>query len=274
MLLQMNYDLGILGAGNMAEAIVRGILSRGLIAANQIIAADPSPERRKFFTEQLGVKTTSENADAACSARMLLLATKPYQIKDVLGALKDVIDQRSLLISIAAGIRMAAIEQALGDGKNWRIVRAMPNTPMLVGEGAVGLSAGKFSGAEDMAAACGIFESAGVVVEVTEEQLDSVTAVSGSGPAYFFYVVEAMVRAGVDMGLDESAARLLAAKTCLGAGKLLASSADSPAELRRKVTTPGGTTHAAISSMEAHDLAGIIIDAMKAARKRAIEMGA
>lgn len=267
----MKYDLGILGAGQMAEAIVRGILKGGVIAVEKIIAADPTPARRELFAS-LGVKVTESNAEAAGSAKNLLLACKPYQIADALAPLREEISHECLVISIAAGVSMATIGEALGSQKR-RIIRAMPNTPMLIGLGAVGIAASDSASKEDVTTARKIFESAAVVVEVTEPQIDAVTALSGSGPAYFFLLVECMIKAAVDMGLDAEMARKLAIQTCLGSGKLLSESADSPQELRKKVTTPNGTTHAAISHMEEKGFRDIVADAMKAAQARAIELG-
>jgi len=184
-------------------------------------------------------------------------------------------DPATLVISIAAGIKSASIAKHLGQGKAWRIVRSMPNTPMLVGEGMVAIARGTHATVEDLAAARGIFEASADVIEVREDQIDAVTAVSGSGPAYFFYFVEQMIQAGVEMGLSAEQAHRLAAKTCLGAGRMmLAPGAESPQELRRRVTTPNGTTHAAISRMQERNLGAIIVEALKAAEKRSKELGA
>jgi pyrroline-5-carboxylate reductase len=270
----MTYELAILGAGNMAEAIARGVIATKLLTAAQIIASDPMQPRRDLFTQQLHIKSTTDNAEAAKQAKVLLLSTKPYQLKEALSPVGAVASEQTLVISIAAGITTQAIAAALGANKKWRVIRAMPNTPMLVGEGAVGIAKGADATDADLATARKIFESAADVVEVPEDKIDAVTALSGSGPAYFYYLVEAMIQAGVQLGLSEADAKKLAVKTCLGSGKLLATSSDSPAELRRKVTTPGGTTHAAISHMESQNLAAIVIDALKAAERRGKELGA
>jgi pyrroline-5-carboxylate reductase len=185
-----------------------------------------------------------------------------------------VLDPGTLVISIAAGVRSASIEKHLGEGKAWRVVRSMPNTPMLVGEGMVAIARGRRATGEDLEAARGIFEPSADVIEVREEQIDAVTAMSGSGPAYFFYLVEKMIEAGVAMGLSAEQAHRLACKTCLGAGKMLVAGGDTPAELRRKVTTPNGTTHAAISCMQERGVGDIIVEAVKAAERRSRELGA
>jgi len=269
----MLYELGILGSGNMAEAIARGVLSRQLFTPDQLIAADPIQARRDLFSRELQVKTTTDNAEVARQSKVLLLSTKPYQINDALAPLGAAMSDATLIISIAAGITSQTIARALGPGKNWRIIRTMPNTPMLVGEGIVGVARGQGATAQDLAAARRIFESAAEVVEVTEDQIDAVTALSGSGPAYFYYLVEAMIRAGIEMGLSPETSKRLAIKTAVGSGKLLSTSTDSPQELRKKVTTPGGTTHAAISHMESKAFDQIVVDALKQAQKRGKELG-
>ncbi len=269
----MEYELGIIGAGNMAEAIVRGVVRAGLFQSSQIIAADISAARRDLFSSELKVKSVEENTDAARAARVLLLSVKPQQMAAALARLGEVTDERTLIISIAAGISAAFIEKHLGAGKTWRVIRSMPNTPMLVGEGMVGIARGKNATSDDLATARRIFESAATVVEVSEDKIDAVTAMSGSGPAYFFYLVEHMIKAGVELGLTPEQSHQLATRTALGAAKMLTSSSDSPQELRRKVTSPGGTTNAAITHMEAQKVGGAIVDAVKAAERRGKELG-
>ena len=269
----MPYELSILGAGNMAEAIARGVIAKKVFSPAQIIAADPVEVRRTLFSDQLHIKSVSDNAEAARDAKVLLLSTKPYQMKDALAPVGAAMNDSTLVISIAAGITSRAIVDALGGGKKWRVIRTMPNTPMLVGEGVVGMAKGEHATAADVETARRIFEAAAVVIDVPEDKIDAVTALSGSGPAYFSFLVESLVRAGVEMGLKPEDAATMAIKTAAGAGKLLTSSTDSPAELRRKVTTPGGTTHAAISYMESKDLGQTIVDAIKAAEARGRELG-
>lgn len=270
----MSYELGIIGAGQMAEAIVRGLLRAGLFKADQMIAADVAEPRRKLFTDDLKIKAVETNAEVARQANTLLLSVKPYQIEDVLGGIGAALRPETLVISIAAGVRAASIEKFLGQGRPWRVVRSMPNTPMLVGEGMVAIAPGRHATAADLAAARRIFEASADVIDVEENQIDAVTAVSGSGPAYFFYVVEHMIRAGVELGLTAEQAHRLASKTALGSAKMLLSGGDSPQELRRKVTTPNGTTHAAITRMEEGGVGRIIADAVKAAERRSKELGA
>jgi pyrroline-5-carboxylate reductase len=266
----MRYELGILGAGNMA----RGVLHSGLFAASAIIASDVNAARREVFSRQLGIQTTESNAEVASQSSILLVSVKPYQVKELLGQLGNVMNEQTLVVSIAAGVKAASIESALGHGRKWRVVRTMPNTPMLVGEGMVAISAGTYANTDDLATARRIFESAARVLQVHETMLDAVTAVSGSGPAYLFYLVENMIEAGTQLGLTREQSATLAIQTCAGAVKMLAETNESPAELRRRVTTPNGTTHAAISHMESKSVGPTIIEAIKAAAKRSAEMGA
>jgi pyrroline-5-carboxylate reductase len=268
----MKYELGILGAGNMAEAIVRGVIKQGVLRAEQVAAADPSAQRRQMFSSELGIATAGENLDIAGKSRMLLLSVKPQQMATALAGLGSAIDPQTLIISIAAGVRSSFIEQQLGSGANWRVIRAMPNTPMLVGQGITGIARGAHATDDDLAAARQLFESAGSVIEVTEDQINAVTALSGSGPAYFFYLVEQMMQAATEMGLSAEHAKLLASKTAIGAAAMLATG-QAPDELRKKVTSPGGTTQAAIELLQSRNAAQIIIDAIKAAQQRGKELG-
>lgn len=269
----MAYDLAIIGAGVMAEAIARGIISAKTLKTGQIIAADVSEQRRELFQSQLGIKTVQRGAEAVGGAGIVLLCVKPYQMEAVLRDLSAAIGEKSLVISIAAGIGTGFIENALGAGRKWRVIRAMPNTPMLVGCGMVAIARGANASSDDLATARRLFESGAKVLETTEDKMDAVTAISGSGPAYFFYLTEQMIQAGMDMGLSAPEARTLAIQTAAGAAKMMSSSSDSPQEHRRRVTTPNGTTHAAISHMESQQWPKITVDALKSAARRSAEMG-
>ncbi len=267
------YELGIIGAGNMAEAIARGVMAKNLLRAEQMIAADVSPQRREWVERELKVRAVEENAEVARQSRVVLLSVKPQQMAEALAALSPAMTEQTLVVSIAAGISTSFIEKHLGTEKSWRVVRVMPNTPMLVGEGMSGIARGANGSDDDVATVRRLFESAGDVIEVTEDKMNAVTALSGSGPAYFFLLVEQMIAAGVDMGLSPEHARQLAVKTAIGAAEMLASSQDAPEELRRRVTSPGGTTHAAITHLQAHNVPQTIIDAIKAAERRGKELG-
>jgi pyrroline-5-carboxylate reductase len=269
----MSKSLAILGAGNMAEAIARAILDTKLFSAKDIVASDPTDARRTLFESELKIQTTTDNADAVKNAAIILLSVKPQQMADVLSRIAPYLQSKALIVSIAAGISTDFIERHLAMQSPPRIIRAMPNTPMLVGEGMVGLARGRHATADDLATARKLFDAAAKVIEVNEDQIDAVTAVSGSGPAYFFLLVENMIRAGMEMGLSQEHARQLATQTALGAATMLVRSEDSPEVLRQKVTSPGGTTHAAITHMESRDVPQAIVDALKAAQARGRELG-
>jgi pyrroline-5-carboxylate reductase len=265
------YQFGIIGAGNMAEAMLRGAIRSNFLSSNALYAADPSLERRQLFTRELNIATT-ENAVEVAGCPRLLLAVKPQVMATVLDAIASHVREDAVVISIAAGIPMSRINAQLG-GKG-RLVRVMPNTPLLVGAGVSAVAAGPRATDADVAWTCKLLsEGGGTAVTVSEEMMDAVTAVSGSGPAYFFYLVEAMVSAGVAEGLTPETAQLLAVQTCLGAGKLLAETGESPEVLRVRVTSPGGTTQAAIESMDASGVKKDLVSAIRAAAARSRELG-
>jgi pyrroline-5-carboxylate reductase len=267
----MNTELAIIGAGVMAEAIASGIVSSDTLKPAQIVAADVSALRRDYFQLQLGIKAVERAAEAVAGAKVVLLCVKPYQMEEVLRGLGPAVDGSALVISIAAGISSAFIERTLGGER--RVVRAMPNTPMLVGCGMVAIARGAKATAEDLAVARKLFESGGKVLEVAEEKIDAVTAISGSGPAYFFFLVEQMIAAGIELGLTAEEARTLAIQTATGAAKMMSESADPPEAHRKRVTTPNGTTHAAITHMENNHWPQVTRDALKAAARRSKELG-
>ena len=269
----MGHELAIIGAGNMAEAIARSVIASGVIAKESIVAADVSANRREVFAKQIGVRAVEKNEEAARGAKMILLSVKPQHMKDVLGGIAGVLAEDVLIVSIAAGISSGFIEKNLGAGKPWRVIRAMPNTPMLMGKGMVALARGRQASAADLASARKIFEAGATVLELDESKMDAVTAMSGSGPAYFFYLVEQMIKAGLSLGLSESEALVLASRTCIGAAAMLEGSSDSPQELRKKVTSPGGTTQAAIELMESEQLDQILVAAIRRAAERSRELG-
>jgi pyrroline-5-carboxylate reductase len=264
-------QLGFIGAGNMAEALARGILGAKLLEARQMIAADPSEQRRKLFERELKVPTTTDNQAVIEQAHVIVIAVKPQVFDKALAPLGSFFGPKKLLISICAGLSTTHIEETVAAGT--RVVRAMPNTPMLVRRGMSAVCAGKNAKPADMAKAQRLLGAAGQVIRVPEDLMDAVTAVSGSGPAYFFYFTELLAAAGAKVGLSEEDARLLARVTFEGAAKLFAESADGPEELRRRVTSPGGTTEAAIKTFESLCLAKIVDAAVEAARDRGRELG-
>lgn len=261
--------VGFMGAGNMAEALARALFAAGF-TKDASIASDVSEARRKFFEDAFHVAVTNDNRQVLARSDVVVFAVKPQNIHELLAIISGATHDK-LFVSICAGVSTASIEKSLGGAP--RVIRAMPNTPMLVGAGAAAVTRGKYATDEDLALAIELFECAAKVVVVKEALMDAVTAVSGSGPAYFFYLVEALVEAGTKLGLPKDAALLLARQTAFGAGKLLAESPDAPEELRRKVTSPGGTTFAAITKMDEAGVKAALVKAVEAAAARSKELG-
>jgi pyrroline-5-carboxylate reductase len=254
----------------MAEAVVRGVVESGFLAAGEIIVADVSAERRGLFEEVFAVAVSEDNlAPAGCEK--VLLAVKPQVLPDVLDEIAEAVSADSAVISIAAGVTTATIDAALGSRGG--IVRVMPNTPMLVGAGISAISAGPRARAEQMSWTEQLFGACGETIVVEEEMMDAVTAVSGSGPAYFFYLLEAMTAAGVAEGLPEAIALELACRTCAGSAALITETSESPEALRRQVSSPGGTTQAAIELLDAAGVMEKLIAAVRAAAARSRSLG-
>ena len=264
-------ELGFLGAGNMAEAIARGILRAGLLAPGAMIAADPDPARRRLFQEDLGIRAVENNEEVVEQAPVVLVAVKPQQFDKALAPVGSLFGPESLVVSICAGVSTRHIEEITATGT--RVVRAMPNTPILVGRGIVAVCAGAKATEDDLAAAERLLGAAAETLRVPETLMDAVTAVSGSGPAYFFYLEELLAAAAVEVGLSEADARRLARVTFEGAARLLAESGEEPEALRAKVTSPGGTTEAALRTFDARGFRKTVAEAVKAARNRGRELG-
>lgn len=260
--------LGVIGAGNMAEALIMGIIKAKMIPAGNILACDPSEERRQRFEGQ-GCRVGTENKEAA-ACDLLLLSVKPQCMQNALAQIAGCGGPNLLVISIAAGIRTASIAAQFPAGT--RIVRVMPNTPMLAGAGMSGVARGSNATDEDLQTVLDICAAAGEACEVPESLLDAVTAVSGSGPAYVFFFTEMLARAAEEVGMDKAMAHKFAKQTVIGSATLLATSTDEPETLRRKVTSPGGTTEAAIKSMLQDDLPRVLSHAVRAARDRSVEL--
>lgn len=258
--------LAFLGAGNMAEAIARAMISRDVARASDLFASDPTDARRTLFSG-MGINVSEDNAAIVRPAKTVMLCCKPQKMKEVLESIKGVISDHTLIVSIAAGISTDFIRTHLGRPAQ-RVVRVMPNTPLMVGQGMSAMAPASGVGPEDVAAVRQIFEVAGKVVLVEEDMIDAVTAVSGSGPAYYFLLTEHLAKAAMELGFDGDTAQLLARQTALGSSLMLTQSPDSPEELRRKVTSPGGTTQAAVEHMEKHDLPATFRKAVHAACER------
>lgn len=263
--------LAILGGGNMGRALIGGLLRRGT-RPEHISVGESFEKARDALAADFGIRATADNAAAVESASAIVLAIKPQLAESVLTPLQPVLQRtRPLVISVAAGIRLAALERWCGPGVP--VVRAMPNRPALVGAGATGLFAPDSVDSTHRAAAERVMQAVGEVVWVsTEDQLDVVTALSGSGPAYFLLLAELMTEAAIGLGLDSAAARRLASATLYGAGQLVNTGDGDLARMRAEVTSKGGTTEAAVRSLDSAGLRGIVIQALEAAATRSREL--
>jgi len=262
--------VAFIGCGNMGSVLISGTLSSGLISKDKVLVTDIRPERLEYIREREGISITEKNREAVEKSDVIVLAVKPQVIGKVLSEIRDVVTGDKVIISIAAGITTGFIEEALG--KEVPVVRVMPNTPCLVKTGASGISPGKYAGEEEETIAEEMFRGVGIVVKVPEQMLDAVTALSGSGPAYIFYIIESLIEAGMEMGLSEDDARKLVSQTVLGAARMFVETGESPQVLRAKVTSPGGTTEAALKYLEEKGFQKILIAAVKEAAKRSKEL--
>jgi pyrroline-5-carboxylate reductase len=260
--------LAIIGGGKIGEALLSGLVRRG--GPDGIVVCERSPERAAELTERYGVPALGLT-EAAARARVLLLAVKPQDIGTLLGLLGGAVDADHLVVSVAAGVPTSTIEAALPEGV--AVVRVMPNTPALVDEGMCVLSAGAHADEAHLDEAEALLAAVGRVRRVPENQQDAVTALSGSGPAYFFYLVEAMIDAGILLGLPRALAADLIVQTALGSAVMLRDSGEHPVQLREAVTSPGGTTIAAIRELERHGVRAALIAAIEAAHDRSVELG-
>lgn len=267
------FEIGVIGAGNAAEGIVHGILRNTILFADRMIAADPSESRRALFAERFSIEVTDDNLRLTQNSDIVILAVKPQQFEEVGREIAEAVRETHLIVSIMAGVSTASIEALFPDVKA-RVVRAMPNLPIHVGAGMAGVCKGRYAQDVDLLRAQRIFDAGGrsIVIE-DESQMDAVTALSGTGPAYFYLFVEALTAAGERAGLSGQQAEILAKQTCLGAARMMLESGEAPDVLRRKVTSPGGTTQAAMDSMEEHGVFEHICDAVQAACRRSRELG-
>jgi len=267
---KIEKTIGFLGAGNMAEALIRGLL-RGPAACEAILASGPRAERMAELRERYNIVTSVDNLTLVERAEILVLSVKPQIMRRVLDQISDRVRPDALVVSIAAGIPIAAIEARLKPGT--RVIRTMPNTPALVDAGATAISAGGHATAADLETAKRIFDAVGVTVILDESQLDAVTGLSGSGPAYIFLILEALSDAGVKVGLSRRTATLLAAQTVLGSAKLLLETNEHPGRLKDMVTSPGGTAITGLHTLEHGGVRTTLMDAVEAATKRSHELG-
>jgi pyrroline-5-carboxylate reductase len=263
--------IAMIGAGNMGSSLIGGMIKNGH-PAKQLIATDPSPEKRHQLQKQFGIQVTADNLEAAQSADVIILAVKPQALQAVVTPLAGMVAERHpLIISVAAGVRIESIQTWLGG--HAPIVRVMPNTPALIGAGASALFANSIVSPAQHDIAESILRAVGITVWLdAEQQMDAVTALSGSGPAYFFLVLEALQDSAEALGLPAKTAQILAQQTALGAAMMAIESQHSPAILRQQVTSPGGTTEKAVSVLEANGLRDIFNKALLAAKQRSEEL--
>jgi pyrroline-5-carboxylate reductase len=265
-----NRTIGFVGGGNMAEALIRGLLRGNVFAAQDVIVSGPREERMRELREKYGVRATTDNREAA-AANIVVLSVKPQILSRVLEQIADAIDADALVISIAAGIPVAAIQKRLASGA--RVVRGMPNTPALVDAAATAIAGGEHARQSDLEDARRIFDAVGITVILEESQLDAVTGLSGSGPAYVFLILEALSDAGVKVGLSRRTSQLLAAQTLLGSAKLLIETNEHPGRLKDMVTSPGGTAITGLHTLENGGVRTTLMNAVEAATKRSRELG-
>ena len=263
--------IGMIGSGNMAGALVRGLLVSGRVTKEQIHATDVLEEKRSALAREHGIVTSDDNAAVARFADVVVLAVKPQGIDQAAATFADALAQETLVVSIVAGVPLRALETLLPRSR--RIVRAMPNTPALVLAGATGIAASSGATEGDVDVAKALFEAVGSVVRVEESLLDAVTGLSGSGPAYVMRVIEALTEGGTNVGLDRQTALSLAMGVVYGSAKLVLETGEDPARLREKVTSPNGTTVAGLAALEAGGLFSALVSAVESATRRSRELG-
>lgn len=264
--------IGFIGAGNMAETLLCGLIDSNQARPEHITCSDVRPKHLEALATRHGIRTTTDNKALVQASDIVIYAVKPQNIADVLKETATVLDRTKLMISIVAGVPLAAIEALVGADQ--RLIRVMPNLCVAVKAGATAIVAGPRAEPQDIDQAMGIFQSVGRCVQIKEDDLlDAVTGLSGSGPAYVFLIAEALADGGVKMGLTRAAAQELAAQTLFGAAKMLLETKSHPAELKDMVTSPAGTTIAGLHALEQSGLRGTLIGAVEAAARRSKELG-
>jgi len=268
----MDYrkSIAFIGGGNMAEALVGGIVRARIVPAESILVSEPLAERSTHLQQKHGFTTTEKNTQAAVAGGTIFLAVKPQVLPDVLEEIASSISSEQLVISIAAGITLELLEKSL---PGVPVIRSMPNTPALVGSGATVISPGHGCHADMTHWAVELFQAVGTCHVLPEDLLDSVTGLSGSGPAYIFRMAEALIEAGMSVGIPAEESAGLVKQTIMGAARLMMETEKSPTELREMVTSPGGTTQAGLAAMDEADFSETVVEAVMAATKRAGELG-
>jgi pyrroline-5-carboxylate reductase len=267
---KLNQKIGFIGAGNMGLAILSGMLRADMIDSPQAIVSDVSPERLEQVEQITQAQIARDNKQVVREADVVLLAVKPFQVADVSDEVREFVREGQLFITICAGIPTRLLEEKLGPGA--RVVRVMPNTPSIIGCGSAGVAPGARSSEKDLALVVSIFEAVGRAVVVPEDQIDLITGLTGSGPAYVYYFLEALIDAGVKLGLSEKDAMVLVGEMVQGASRMAMESEHPLRELRRMVTTKGGTTEAGLRVLEGGDFAGMIERCVAAATARSKEL--
>ena len=267
----MDKTIGFIGAGKMATAIIKGLLKSGLFDKNHIIASEPNKDYAHKTEKELGIKMVHNNREAAAEADIILLAVKPFVVKDVLTEIEDRIDNTKLVVTIAAGISSSRVEEILE--KEARVIKVMPNTPALLGEGMSAVCKGEHATEEDFETVIKIFESVGKVIKAKEEDIDAITGVSGSGPAFYYYIIDAIAKAGEKLGIDYKTALMLSAQTALGSAKMILESGVEPQQLITNVTTPGGTTAEGNKVLNESNISDILFETVEKTAKKSELMG-
>ena len=263
--------IGMLGSGNMAGALIRGLIASGTVQKDQVRASDVRRERLDELHAEFGIETTQDNKALVSWADLLVLSIKPQVMDRVLEQVGEAVNPDTLVVSIAAGVPIRAIESRLHSGV--RVVRAMPNTAAIVLAGATGVAPGAHATEEDVEVTRTLFEAVGRTVVLDESLIDAVTGLSGSGPAYIMLMIEALADGGVKVGLHRDTALLLAAQTVFGSAKLLLETGEHPGRLKDMVTSPGGTAIAGLHTLESGGMRRTLIDAVESATKRDVELG-
>jgi pyrroline-5-carboxylate reductase len=268
----LSIKIGLMGAGRMATALARGLVRADMVPAAAVVACDPSDDARKAFAQEVpGTTVEAGNAAEVARADVVILAVKPQTMNDALASIREAIGSHSLVVSIAAGVTLARLESALPPGQ--RVVRVMPNTPCLIGLGASGFALGTRATKDDAKLVASLLSAVGVAFEVPEKLLDAVTGLSGSGPAFVYSMIEALAAGGVAEGMSPELAGELAARTVAGAAEMVLQTGETPAVLRDRVTSPGGTTLAGLGVLRDRGFGELVSEAVKAATRRSVELG-
>ncbi|TRM11076.1 pyrroline-5-carboxylate reductase [Lentibacillus cibarius] len=268
----MTKKMAFVGAGSMAESILSGILDSGFLAKEDILVTNKSDfERLEHLERQYQIQYVEDKQETVTDARIVLLAVKPYDMEAAIASIRDYLNTDQLLISVAAGVSTDTISEMLG--REIPVIRAMPNTSAAAGESATAVTRGRLATEEHLHTALELFRTIGTATEVAEEDMHTVTAIAGSGPAYVYYLVEVMEEAAVAAGLGKQTAHELLIQTIAGAGEMLKSSGLDPAQLRKNITSPGGTTQAGLEALDEGEFQKAVISCVETARERSIELG-